>query len=380
MNSGHLRIAYLETAQLPGGAAELASSAQAARGFVECGADIRLILRRTTRAPARAALEDATDVILPDVRDLVAPRLGTSLHLYFRRAYTKLLHGDRNALLFRDVAFAPWAARLRRRGMRVYFEAHDYWGDAEKERRPVGRGLRRRVRLAGRFLPLVDGIFCTSGPLVDLYRRRFPDLRIEVALAGTTFPQADSRREFSHLLGYFGSIDAMHPVEIVVRGLATSGTKQVRLLIVGARDEQERGRIEDLAAELGVSDRVEIHGWTLPGELEQHRARIDVGVVPLADTFEARTRTPLKLVDYLSASLPTIATRAANVTAYVTDGREAVLVNGSNHGWGEAIDRMYGGLEAYRTMAAQAHARARELTWTRRAARMLNTMHPGGRG
>lgn len=370
----HPRLAYLGHMRHPDDEPARTSSALAVQGFVEAGADIRLVLRRAGRTPVRRALEDATGVIVPDVLGLFAPRLGRSLLPFYWRVYRRLARSDRNVLLFRDVEFLPWAVRLRRHGMRIFFEAQEYWGDDPSREKPIDRRTRRRILVAKRWLPSVDAVFCTSGPQVDLYREHFPALPVEVALTGTRFPHANDRDGFSYRLGYFGSLDGRHPIEPVISGLARSRTSRASLLIVGARDEGERKRVEDLAATLGVSERVEIHGWALPEELKHHRERIDVGTVPLADTFEGRTSTPFKLVDYLSGSLPTIATRTPAVTAYVTDGREALLVDHSSEAWGAAIDRMYGDFGTYRSFANQALARARELTWTRRSMRMLDVI------
>lgn len=354
----HPRLAYLGHVEDPGDHSGLVSAALAAEGFVEAGADVRFVLRRRGRRPARPMLERATAVILPDILGVFAPRIGSSLLLYYWRTYRRLARSDRNVVLFRDPGFLPWAVRLGRRGLRVFFEAHAFWDD----------------RRLARWLPAVDGVFCTSAPLVKLYRGAFPELAVDSALTGTRFPRPAERSAFSHLLGYFGSLDDRHPVPLVVEGLSRCRTPAARLLVVGARDDAERNRLEALAADLGVRDRVEIHGWVLPGELDEHAARIDVGVVPLGDSFETRTTTPLKLVDYLSRSLPTIATRTPAVTAYVTHGREAFLVDGSAGSWAEAIDRIYDDFDAYIALSNQALARARELTWTRRAVRMLDRM------
>lgn len=351
------RLAYLSDARIPGNEPELAHSARAAEGFVEAGADVRLILRRMGRAPPSLALQNATGVVLPDVQSIRAPRLFGSTRMFHTLAYRRLLRGDRNALLFRDVEFLPWAARLRRRGMRVFLESHEYQGDL------------RQVR---RWLPELDGVFCTSRPQLERYRARYPELDLDIALSGTRFPTPNERTGFTRRLGYLGSIQSSYPLDVVMAGLARCRTKDVRLLVVGARDEPQRQHIEEAAATLEIAGRVEVHGWMLPSELAEQRARIDVGVIPLSESFARHGHSPLKLVECLSASLPTIATRADVVTAYVTDGREGLLVDRTPEAWATAIDRMYADFGAYRAMAEQALARARELTWTQRAVRMLD--------
>ena len=352
----HPRIAYLSDTRLPGGEPGLAYAALAAQGFVEAGADVRLVVRRTGRGPASHALEAATGIVLPDVQAIRAPRLLGSRRLFYRLAYRRLLRSDRNAILFRDAGFLPRAIRLRRRGLRVFFESHEYRGDD------------RRVR---RWLPEVHGVFCTSRPQAEHYRSQFPGLEVDVALSGTRFPRPNDRHGFTRRLGYFGSIHPHYPLDVVMEGLARCRTKDVRLLVVGARDESQREQIERTAAKLGLTGRVEVHGWMLPAEVEEQRARVDVGVIPLARGFARQAHTPFKLVECLSTSLPTIATRSEVVTAYITDGREGLLVDGTAESWAAAIDRMYSDFDAYRAMAGQALARARELTWTQRAVRML---------
>lgn len=350
-------LAYLSSTGVPGDAPELAYAALAAQGFVEAGADLRLVLRRTSREQPNHALESTTDIILPDVQGIRAPRLFGSNRLFYALAYRRLLHSDRNVVLFRDPGFLPWAVRLRKRGLRVFFESHEYMGDD------------REVR---RWLPRIDGVFCTSKPQVERYRSQFPGLEVEAALSGTRFPRPNDREKFSHRLGYLGSIQPRYPLGIVMEGLARCVRDDVSLLVVGARDEGERARIERDAAALGIGGRVEIHEWMLAGELAEQRARVDVGVIPLSEAFDRHAHTPLKLVECLSAALPTIATRAEVVTAYVTDGREGILVDRTPESWATAIDRMYADFDAYRAMAGQTLARARELTWTRRAVRMLD--------
>ncbi|MGI9039172.1 MAG: glycosyltransferase, partial [Gemmatimonadota bacterium] len=250
---------------------------------------------------------------------------------------------------------------------------HEYWGDADRPG-PLSRSARRKIRLARRYLPRLDGLFCTSTAQATLYRERFPDLPVELALTGTRPPEPNPRTTFSYTLGYFGSLGGPYPVSTILDGLARCRVDGARLLVVGARSESERGALLDQADALGIADRLEVHGWVPPAQLSAFRERVDVGVVPLSRSFKTRTNTPLKLLDYLSASLPVIATWADVVTTYVTDGREALLVDESSTGWAAAIERMYADFGAYRAMAVAAHQRAGEVTWKRRAERMLETM------
>lgn len=368
-----MKLAYVSNASLPGRAPSLAYSAQATRGFVDAGADVRLVLRLAARVPAAEALQTETGVVLPDVVGLPAFRLGGSLRLFYRRAFRHLVSGDRSVVLFRDVNFAPWAARLRHAGRRVFFETHEYWGDRDRDA-PLSRPAKRKMHLAQRWIPSLDGLFCTSSTQADLYRERFPDVPVELALTGTREPEPNLRTAFSYTLGYFGSLSAPYPLSTVLDGLSRCRTDAVSLLVVGARDQGERGRLLAQAAALGVADRLEVHGWVPPAQLNPFRERVDVGVVPLSDSFKTRTNTPLKLLDYLSTSLPTIATRADVVTNYVTDGREALLVDESPDAWAAAVDRMYSDFGAYRSMAAAARQRAGEVTWKRRAEVMLEQM------
>jgi glycosyltransferase involved in cell wall biosynthesis len=95
-----------------------------------------------------------------------------------------------------------------------------------------------------------------------------------------------------------------------------------RLLVVG--DGPERGRLDRLAASLGVADAVEMTGAVDPADIPGVLARMDVAVAPypaLTDFYFS----PLKVYEYLAAGLPTVASDLPDLRRLLEDGRLGLL-------------------------------------------------------
>ncbi|MCY7277108.1 MAG: glycosyltransferase, partial [Phormidesmis sp. CAN_BIN44] len=75
-------------------------------------------------------------------------------------------------------------------------------------------------------------------------------------------------------IGSIGRLDAMKAHDILIRAIAQ--VEQVRVIILGEGDHRQS--LERLAAELGVSDRVELRGWV--ENPRDHLAEFDVVAMP----------------------------------------------------------------------------------------------------
>jgi glycosyltransferase involved in cell wall biosynthesis len=140
--------------------------------------------------------------------------------------------------------------------------------------------------------------------------------------------------------------------------------------VQAARGGARPGRGQRLLAEaasLGLGERVEVHGWAHGPELAELQRRMDVGVAVLSDTFLNRIASPLKVLEYLSAGLPFVATRLPGIERLVTDGVEGLLVENTPEAWAGAIESMYADPEAWAAMSARCVERAREHSWEARA-------------
>ena len=377
-----IRIAYVSNSDVPGSSPGLSFSVLNALGFVEAGADFQLLLRQRGAADAASVIRRRFDLPrdLPVV-GLRAPRVSGSKMLFYWRVFFWLLQSDRTVVITRNVNFLPWAAawRQRRRGTRVYFESHDFWSDPDVRAEPLTGRRARHARLERRWTGRMDGLICTSAPQERLYRACYPDLRTLTAVAGCPVPGIRVRTSFSGTLGYIGSIvEHKYPLTLVMDGLAACGRPDIRLICVGARDAQAREFVKAAAERRGLADRVEVHGWLTGADLAAVKERIDVGVAVLADSFWNRLATPLKVLEYLAAPLPFLATRLDGIAALVEDGRHGLLVENTASAWAHGIERIYADFAIYARMAEACRRLAGERGWRQRAEGIMAWLSEGG--
>jgi glycosyltransferase involved in cell wall biosynthesis len=141
-----------------------------------------------------------------------------------------------------------------------------------------------------------------------------------------------------------------------VTALAHVDLAGARLLVVGGGEE--RGPLERLAAERGVSDRVTFAGPQAPELMPTFLSAADAFLFPT----ERDEAAPLILLQALACGLPVIATRRGGVTEVLDrPGENGLLVRSGDLGAlvGEAT-RVYRDEHLRKSLAAGARARIRE--------------------
>ncbi|MEE2779234.1 MAG: glycosyltransferase [Myxococcota bacterium] len=132
------------------------------------------------------------------------------------------------------------------------------------------------------------------------------------------------------VVGYTGSFQAWHGLDVLVEAARHLGDRPVRFLLVGdgRRREEIEGRIQDA----GLTDRFIFTGRVsyeaVPGLLSAS----DVCVAPFDPALHPLSRRrgfaldPLKVFEYLAMGKPTITIRAGNIEALFTGGEHLSLV------------------------------------------------------
>jgi glycosyltransferase involved in cell wall biosynthesis len=111
-------------------------------------------------------------------------------------------------------------------------------------------------------------------------------------------------------LGYLGTLDANRHLGILVDmlGLLRQSGLPVRLLLVGdAHARRDRESLERRAAELGVSQHLEISGFLPHVEAMKRISGVDICLSPIHPSPIFRVASPTKLVEYLALGLPVVA-------------------------------------------------------------------------
>jgi glycosyltransferase involved in cell wall biosynthesis len=181
-------------------------------------------------------------------------------------------------------------------------------------------------------LPRYEKVFCVSDDLVEACRTAGVSKTDCVLLENgidtdeysrrATIAEAKAALEWpadSLVIGAVGRLAPEKAFDVLVRAFAElrSGGLDVRLVVVGEGDE--RGRLEALAANLGVADRVALPGWQ--SDVRKYLEAMDVFALS-----SLREGLPNALLEAMALEVPVVATRVAGVPRVVRDGENGLLV------------------------------------------------------
>jgi glycosyltransferase involved in cell wall biosynthesis len=160
-------------------------------------------------------------------------------------------------------------------------------------------------------------------------------------------------------VGSLGRLSDQKAFHVLVEALAE--LPQASLVLVG--DGPERARIERLAAELGVADRLLITGWR--EDAARWLAAFDVFALP--SLYEG---LPLAVLEAMRAGLPVVATDVGSVAEAVVPEETGLLVQpGDARAFAGALRRLLDDPELLSRMGRRGRERALErFTIERRAA------------
>ncbi|MCT1459544.1 glycosyltransferase [Aestuariimicrobium sp. p3-SID1156] len=225
----------------------------------------------------------------------------------------ELLHGH----------FLPWAAALagRRRWRQLPLVVTEHWSrlgaDIPADIRTLGRHAYRNA----------TAVLAVSSPLATVIEREFgveaqvvPDI-VDTAAFGAL---ADKTREPGLRLVATGNLIARKNIDGLLRAFASATPAEATLTVIG--QGPERGSLEQLAQELGVSQRVRFLGRLTRGEMAAEYARASgFALVSHRETFG------VVWAEALAAGLPVLATRCGGPEDFVTS-MNGVLVEDTPEG------------------------------------------------
>ena len=202
------------------------------------------------------------------------------------------------------------------------------------------RAANRRPSRAARWLHPADKIeelirlakvvTVSNEPLARFARRHHPDVRIVPILLepGEYEPQRHKQRSPVVLgwLGSAGNLPLLFSIAPALRRLAARRDIVVRVV------SSESVEIP------GVPVESHTHPWTPQSEVED-LATLDIGLLPLEDDPKDINRSPYKLMQYLAAGLPVVATPVAIDVTRLKSG-EAFLAASSEDEWVASLERL----------------------------------------
>lgn len=197
-------------------------------------------------------------------------------------------------------------------------------------------------RIDRRCLPRYERVFCVSDDLLDECRRAgVPGERCELLENGIDTAEytrrlgtIDAKRALGLptdgvLVGGVGRLSPEKGFDTLIRSTAelVRQGRNLRLVLVGEGDD--RTRLEALASELGLRDRIRFAGWQ--SDVRPYFEAMDIFALS-----SLREGLPNVLLEAMALGIPVVATRIAGVPRIVRDGRNGTLIE---PGRGEALTR-----------------------------------------
>jgi glycosyltransferase involved in cell wall biosynthesis len=160
---------------------------------------------------------------------------------------------------------------------------------------------------------------------------------------------------------HVGHLERRKNLPVLIEAIARGSRRDVELRLAGS-DHGERRRLERLARKLGVADRVRFEGTVTDARVRELFA--SAAVVAMPSRYEG---FGLPALEALAAGKPVVVANCGALPEVVGDaGRIVESDDGS--AWANAIDAALSQPNGH----GAGLARARELTWDRAAARLLD--------
>lgn len=234
----------------------------------------------------------------------------------------------------------------------------------------MGRPFSRLVfgSINARALRTLDYRIGVSDAMVDLLiDRGFPPDRFFTIYNGIDFtpapPQGDRlpylRRlgldvdESSVVVGIAARLNPVKDISTLIRGFTRAYGKCGRLRLLIAGDGEERQKLESLADELGVGNRVCFAGW-ISGGMDRFYSALDVNALTsVSETF------PYALTEGARFHLATVATAVGGIPALIdTDVNGYLFAPGDDAALGDALAALAQDDELRRTMGERLYEKA----------------------
>lgn len=332
--------------------------------------------QNTTKKPA-AVLQDYYSVMPRENYQIKLVDTATwfgRVTKFYLSAFNKLRklakQGKIDAVITRKVGFLPYLYLLKKLyGSKIFFEAHNFYVDQNLK---GSTGEWKKELFQKWFLAKVDGIITHQNKLKKLYQQYFPEQNYCVARTGIKeVTKVDDLWE-NNYLGYIGSLKARKRIGDIIRALSRIKDKNLKLLIIGGREQELIDDYWELARKMGVEDRVEITGWVSRQKVEEYLKKIKIGVVPLADTFFNRYLTsPMKIFNYFSHGVPIIGSDLPTIKEIVTDKGGLFYEQGNIDQLVKAINRLNSSQELFEQYSNYILDEAEELLWSKRGKKIL---------
>lgn len=184
---------------------------------------------------------------------------------------------------------------------------------------------------------MLDGALCISASMVNLYKnwgmsdKRL--LHVPSTVDTTRFRLNDESPLPYPYIGYFGGLTFYRDnIDLLVEAFALIAPKypSMHLVLGGFCTDDERKQLENLIAQLGLEDRINLLKFLPREEIIKYITNSHILVMVRANDEKTRASFPSKICEYLATSRPVISVRVGEIPDYLTDGENSFIVEPGN--------------------------------------------------
>ena len=246
------------------------------------------------------------------------------------------------------------------------------------ERHPVVRATRAMERLATGW---ADAVVVVTEPcrrrLVDrgvssAKLRVIPNTQASPAVTEAPAPARPVLVVVTTLIERYG-------VDVAIRALPHLVERRPEITLEVLGDGPCRDSLTELAASLGVAERVRFLGFVPWPEAMARVRAASLGLVPTVDDGYGGWLLPNKLLEYVAHGVPAVCSRMATVAEYFDDEAVAYFEPGDPRDLARQVDRLLDDPERARRQVAAALRAYRWLSWEEVSERYLTALSGDGR-
>jgi glycosyltransferase involved in cell wall biosynthesis len=382
-------VLYFADTRFPIERANGAQTMATCHALARRGHDVTLVVRPDTRSPARDpfAFYGCTREPRLTIRPIASSTGAATRRVRYLLAASRLATTTAGVVYTRDLGLAACLLQIpARRRPRLLYESHGIADVVSAEMpRLLGRSalapsaskLARLARRERRVWSSAAAYVTITRALAGELTERFgPRERVFVVPDGTSdasvtaAPAPPPPPAGGIVAGYAGHLYPWKGVDVLIRALAL--TPDLRGLIVGGHPgETDRARVEQLARDLGLADRVTFTGLVAPADVAGHLARAAILVLPnTASAISERYTSPLKLFEYLALGRPIVASDLPAIREVVGPGEAVLVPPGDPRALAAALTDLAADPARAASLAAAGRALAPQYTWSARALRL----------